>query len=341
MLTKILTRLMQGENLSAETTEQIVERIMSEEISPVLIASFLTALRAKGETTAELVGAARAMRNRAIRIPHQHPLLIDTCGTGGDGSGTFNISTTAAFVLAAAGLTVGKHGNRSISSRSGSADVLEALGARIDLTPAQVATCIERVGIGFMFAPHLHPAMKAVGPVRKELGFRTIFNMLGPLTNPAGATHQVIGVFAADCVAVMARAAAELGAHNVFVVHNECGLDELATCGVSCVVQVTNGTVRTFEVIPEEHRLARCDITDLAGGDPVTNAEITRRIFDGEPGPAANTVILNAALGLVCAEAANSLDDGIALARETIAGGRARQKLSEFIAFTNEASRAA
>lgn len=341
MINEINKSLLEGVDLTSEQTQAVIEGVIDGSISPVQAAAFLTALRIKGETASELIGAARAMRAHVTPIEHTHSILIDTCGTGGDGAGTFNISTTVAFVLAGAGVNVAKHGNRSVSSRSGSADVLESLGARLDLTPQQVASSIDRAGIGFLFAPNLHPAMKAIAPVRRELGFRTIFNLLGPLTNPAFATHQVIGVFDPAYTETVAQTAHALGVERAFVVHNSCGLDELATCGVNRVSTVEDGAVRTFELKAVDLGLAPCEPDNLLGGDADHNAQITRAILDGAAGPALDTVVLNAALGLVCVNMASALDDGISLARTAIASGAARDALNRFVTFTNTVHRAA
>jgi anthranilate phosphoribosyltransferase len=341
MITDMLRELTEGRHLDADDTQRVIEGIIDGSISPVQAAAFLTALRAKGETVNELIGAARAMRAHVTPVNHTHPVVIDTCGTGGDHAGTFNISTTTAFVLAGAGLKVAKHGNRSISSRSGSADVLEALGARLDLNPVQVAACLDRTGIGFLFAPNLHPAMKSIGPVRRELGFRTVFNLLGPLTNPAFATHQVIGVFDPEYIEPVAIAASELGVQGIFAVHNSSGLDELATCGVNYVATVIHGDMYTFEIDPEHLGLPRCQPDALHGGDACDNAQITRDILNNHSGPPLDTVLLNAALGLYCAGAVSEIGQGIEIALESIASGAAREALHQFVSFTNTVHRAA
>ena len=335
MITEVTQKLVCRQHLTAEESQMAVDTIMSGQASPALIAAFITALRVNGETTDEILGAARTMREKVTRIHHKQSVLIDNCGTGGDGAGTFNISTTAAFVLAGAGLTVAKHGNRSISSRCGSADVLQALGARIDLTPEQVGRCIDEIGIGFMFAPLLHPAMKAVAPVRKELGFRTIFNILGPLTNPAFATHQVIGVFDPEYTEVIAEAAAALGVRRVFVVHNHSGIDELAPTGVNKISSISNGSVSTEELDPSELGCRPCSVADLAGGSAEDNASITLSVLKGERGPAYDTVLLNGALGLLAGEVVTSLSEGVSMAREIIDRGKAFERLEEFIQYTS------
>jgi len=332
-------KLMEQVHLSAEESEQVMHAIMSGSTSSTLVAAYLTALRFKGETAAEILGAARTMRARVTRIEHSQDLLLDNCGTGGDGAGTFNISTTTSFVLAAGGIPIGKHGNRSISSRSGSADLLAALGATITLTPEQVAECIDTIGIGFMFAPLLHPAMKEVAPIRKELGFRTVFNLLGPLTNPAFATHQVIGVFDPFYTEIFAEVAHALGVERVYVVHNESNIDELATTGSNKVSTMGENGVETFTIEPEDFGFKRCRIEDLAGGSAEDNAAITRATFDGQTGPGYDTVVLNAALGFLAAGRVTVLEDGIKLAMATIDSGKAREKLEEFVEGTRRFDR--
>jgi len=336
MIAEVIKKLLQHEHLTVEECQQAIDAILSESTSELQVAAFMTALRMKGETADEILGAARAMRAKVTRIDHNQLALIDNCGTGGDCSGTFNVSTTAAFVLAGAGLAVGKHGNRSISSRSGSADVLQALGARIELAPQQVADCIDSIGIGFMFAPLLHPAMKAVAPIRKKLGFRTIFNLLGPLTNPAFATHQVIGVFDPGYTEPIAEVAAALEVRCIYTVHNSSGIDELATTGVNKVSTIIDGAVKTFTIDPKDMGFTYCSMTDLSGGTAEENAGITLSVLGGARGPALDTVILNAALGLLAGERVSSLDDGIELARATIESGKASVKLNDFIQYTNE-----
>ena len=335
MFEEAIDRLIRGEDLSADETEDAMGFIMSGEASPVQIAAYLTALRAKGETSEEILGSARAMRDKVIRVDHHQARLFDNCGTGGDGAGTFNISTTSAFVLAGCGLALGKHGNRCVSSRCGSADLLQALGASIDLAPAEVGKCIDQIGIGFLFAPLLHPAMKEVAPVRKALGFRTIFNILGPLTNPAFATHQLIGVFDAKYTETMALVARDLGIENILVVFNLEGLDEVTTAGTNRISTVSNGRVETFFVEPEDYGFERTSVDLLKGGEAEENAEITRRILSGGSGPGRDTVVLNSALGLVAAGAAGSIGDGIDLAAACIDAGKALGKLEDFVNFTN------
>jgi anthranilate phosphoribosyltransferase len=293
----------------------------------------------KGETVDEVTGFARAMRQNAIPVcPTRRRFLVDTCGTGGDSRGTFNISTTAALVVAGAGLAVSKHGNRSVSSKCGSADVLQALGVCLDLAPQQVATCIDEVGIGFLYAPLLHPAMKhAIGP-RREMGVRTVFNILGPLTNPAGAQVQVLGVYDGALTEMLARVLGSLGCRAAFVVHGADGLDELSTTGPNQVARLQNGRVDTFTLDPLDLDLPRATLSDLEGGDATENAAVIRAILDGMPGPQRDVVLLNSAACLVAGEAAADLPEGLSLAARSIDSGAARAKLGALIDFTNNAS---
>ena len=335
MLKEAIIKLIDRQDLTSDESRAIMEQIMSGDGSAVQIAAYLTALRQKGETSAEIMGSAQAMRENAIRVNHHQPLLFDNCGTGGDGAGTFNISTTASFVLAACGLALGKHGNRSVSSKCGSADLLTALGANINLTPAQIGRCIDKVGIGFLFAPNLHPAMKNVAPIRKELGFRTIFNLLGPLTNPASATHQLIGVFDGKYVPTVAAAARSLGVKRIMVVYNQCRIDELTTAAINEVCFASNGNSENMLIDPSEFGFNKCTIEELGGGTSDENAAITLEILQGQKGPMRDTVILNAAAALMVAESAGSIKDGIKMAGEAIDSGRAQKKLESFIQFTN------
>jgi anthranilate synthase/phosphoribosyltransferase len=332
-----INKVMNGESLSIDEAEEVMSQIMGGEATPAQIGSYLTALRMKAETVAEITGSVRAMRHSAVAVrPQAGPAeLVDTCGTGGDGAGTFNISTTAAFVGAGAGQKVAKHGNRSVSSKSGSADVLLALGVNLDLTPEQVAQAVDKVGIGFLFAPKLHPAMKhAIGP-RRELGVRTIFNILGPLTNPAGALSQVVGVYDERLTEPLARVLAELGSRGAFVVHGHGGLDELTTTGPNRVSRLQNGEVVTEILDPATLGFAPATPADLLGGTAEDNAEITRDILAGRgKGPQRDVVVLNAAAALVAAGKADDLPTGIKLAGESLDSGAALAVLDNFIAFT-------
>ncbi|MBF0285496.1 MAG: anthranilate phosphoribosyltransferase [Magnetococcales bacterium] len=329
-----LARVAAGGSLTQEEARRVMDQIMSGEATGAQIGGYLIALRMKGETPEEIAGSARAMRDKAQRV--QAPgVVVDTCGTGGDGSGTFNISTTTAFVVAGCGVTVAKHGNRSISSRSGSADVLSALGVRIDAELEVVEHCLAKVGIGFLFAPRHHGAMKhAMGP-RKELGLRTVFNLLGPLTNPAGAKRQVIGVFDGAWTDPLAKVLGLLGSERALVVHGEDGLDELTITGPTRVAELgEDGVVRGYTVTPEQFGLTRAPRESLQGGDAEQNAAITRAILQGEPGPRREIVLLNAAAALLAAGLAPSLAEGIALAAAALDSGRAMQKLARLAALS-------
>jgi anthranilate phosphoribosyltransferase len=312
---------------------------MAGEATPAQIGAYLTALRMKGETVPEITGSVRAMRRSALAVqPAVSPMdLVDTCGTGGDGAGTFNISTSAAFVVAGTGQKVAKHGNRSVSSKSGSADVLLALGVNLDLTPEQVAQAIDRVGIGFLFAPKLHPAMKhAIGP-RRELGVRTIFNILGPLTNPAGARSQLIGVYDGKLTEPLAEVLGELGSTGAYVVHGHGGLDELTTTGPNRVSRLRAGDVVTETFDPADLGFTRANPADLTGGTAEENAEITRNILAGrEHGARRDVVVLNAAAALVAAGKATDLAGGLGLANQSIDSGAAQTVLDNFVAFTQQ-----
>lgn len=333
-----IAHLVEGQGLTEAEAEAVMEQIMTGQATPAQIGGFLIALRLKGETVEEVTGFARAMRRNATPVRSRHRLLVDTCGTGGDGRGTFNISTMAAFVIAGAGLAVSKHGNRSVSSNCGSADVLQALGVRLELSPEQVAACIDEVGIGFLYAPLLHPAMKhAIGP-RREMGVRTVFNILGPLTNPAGAQVQMLGVYDGRLTEMMARVLGSLGCRAAFVVHGADGLDELSTTGPNRVTRLQDGQVHTFTLDPLELGLPRARLSDLEGGDAEENAAIFRAVLDGKPGPRRDVVLLNAAACLVAEGSAADLPEGLSLAAQSIDSGAARAKLEALAAFSNNGS---
>jgi len=330
-----IAQLVDGQSLSEAQAEAVMEQIMTGQATPAQIGGLLIALRTKGETAEEVTGFARAMRRKAIPVRPRRAPLVDTCGTGGDGAYTFNISTAAAFVVAAAGLAVAKHGNRSVSSHCGSADVLEALGVWLELPPEQVADCVDEVGIGFLYAPLLHPAMKhAIGP-RREMGVRTVFNILGPLTNPAGAQAQVLGVYDGALTEMMARVLGSLGSGAAFVVHGADGLDELSTTGPNKVSHLHCGRVRTFTLDPSELGLPRASITDLRARDTEENAAIIRFVLDGEPGPRRDVVLLNAAAALTAGGRAECMEEGLDLAAQSIDGRAAQKTLEAMIAFTN------
>lgn len=324
----LIAQVVDGHDLTEEQSAAAMEHLMSGTASPVQAAAFLVALRLKGETVGEITGAARVMREKATRVPHRQSLVVDTCGTGGDRSGTFNISTTSAFVVAGAGVPVAKHGNRAASSQTGSADVLEALGIHLGLRPEQVGQCIDQVGIGFLFAPALHSAMRHVAPVRREMGVRTIFNVLGPLTNPAGAGAQVVGVFRPELTDPLAQVLGNLGVSRAMVVHGLDGLDELSISGPTRVSQYRDGAVRTYEITPEEAGLARAPRAALQGGAPEENARITAAVLSGESGPARDVVLLNAGAALLAAGQAGDLQAGVTLAARSIDSGAAMAALA-------------
>lgn len=322
-----IAKLIEGQNLTQGEMTDVMNQIMSGEATDAQIGAFLIALRIKGESVEEIAGAASVMREKATAIPTQHSVVVDTCGTGGDHSGTFNISTTAAFVVAGTGLCVAKHGNRAATSKSGSADVLKALGVNIEATPEIVSRCLDDVGIGFLFAVSLHGAMKyAIGP-RREVGARTIFNALGPLTNPAGAKRQVIGVYSSALTETLATVLGNLGSDHVFVVHGSDGLDEMTTTGSTRVSELKDGSVSTYDVSPEDFGLSVATASDLAGGDADENAAMTLAILKGETGPKRDIVLLNAAAAIVAGGKAGDLAEGIQVAAESIDSGNALKKL--------------
>lgn len=334
MIREAIKKVVTGRNLSEVEAVSVMGEIMDGEATPAQIASLLTAMHLKGETVDELVGFARVMRQRATRIRSSHPVLVDTCGTGGDGASTFNISTTVAFVIAGAGLPVAKHGNRSVSSKSGSADILEALGVRVDLEPESVSECLDQAGIAFLFAPVLHRAMGHAAAPRREIGIRTIFNILGPLTNPAGAGAQLIGVYSPLLTEMVARVLARLGTRHSFVVHGAGGLDEVSLAGVTVLCEVKKDSVRKGTLDPEKFGLKRYPVAALSGGMPEENAAITRRVLSGEKGPRRDVVVLNASLALVAGGKARDIESGIEMARSTIDSGAALAKLEELVSLT-------
>jgi anthranilate phosphoribosyltransferase len=334
MIKESIAKLIDGNPLSEEEAAAVMDEIMSGEATPAQFGAFVTALRLKGETVDEIAGMARVMRQKALRVTVAGPLL-DTCGTGGDHQGTFNVSTAAAFVCAGAGLRVAKHGNRAMTSRCGSADVLEALGARIDLTPQQVAECLERTGIGFMFAPAFHPAMKFAAGPRREIGVRTVFNILGPLTNPAGATAQVLGVAEPALAEKMAQVLGRLGCEHALVVHGEDGFDEVSVSAPTQVWELAGGGLRRYRVEPSELGLAPAAARDVRGGSPEENAAALRRVLSGERGPLRDFTLLNAAAGLVAGDRAASVSEGIALAAQAVDSGAARESLERFVSVSS------
>lgn len=336
MIKDALAKLADRNDLSEKEAEEVMSEIMDGAATSAQIAAYLMGLRQKGETVDEIAGSARAMRARAVRIQVGSSIVLDTCGTGGDGGHTFNISTTAAFVVAGAGLTVAKHGNRSISSKSGSADVLSALGVKIDLQPERVADCINEVGIGFLFAPLFHGAMKYCAAPRQELGIRTLLNVLGPLTNPAGATHQVLGVYDARLTEVMAKVLVQLGSQHCFVLHGMDGLDELTICDRTKVSEGRAGVVSNYFVAPEEFDLPRVHKKEIAGGTPDVNARIAKEILQGKKGPRRDIVCLNAAAAIVAGQLAKTLKDGLRVAQHALDSGAAAEKLDRLVAWTQK-----
>ncbi len=332
----VIKKLSENKNLTALECRDAIEQIMDGTATPAQTAAFLTALRLKGETTEEILGAALVMRDRVRPVRHHQKAVFDNCGTGGDGSGTFNISTTAAFVIAGCGVPVAKHGNRSISSRCGSADVLRQLGVEISLTPEQISECIDKIGIGFLFAPNLHPAMKAVAPVRKELGFRTIFNLVGPLTNPAFADHQLIGVFNGNYLRKIAEAARGLGIKRIMVAFNVNGIDEITTSGINEICFSENGSIESMELDPRQFGYKPCTIEDLKGGDSKENAAITLSVLNGHKGPKRDTVVLSSAVSLFISEKIDSIGEGIKMAEDCLDSGRALDKLQSLVQFSRE-----
>lgn len=332
-----IEKLVNRIDLSEAETVDIMNQIMTGEATPLQIAAILTAVRMKGETVDEITGAARVMREKAHRVHVGAKTVLDTCGTGGDQKGTFNISTTTAFVLAGAGVNVAKHGNRSVSSQSGSADVLGALGVKVDAPKERVEQCIAEIGIGFLFAPLLHEAMKYAVQPRRDIGIRTIFNLLGPLTNPAMATHQLIGLYSGDLVAVIARVLKNLGSARAMVVHGLEGLDEISLCGPTRVAELRDGAIKEYTVRPEQFGLRPCGIEELHGGNPQESAAIVRAVLDGKKGPARDVVLLNSGAALYVSGVAASIAEGIGLAAESIDSGSARRKLAELVALTNAA----
>ncbi|MGK7344748.1 MAG: anthranilate phosphoribosyltransferase [Candidatus Nitrospinota bacterium M3_3B_026] len=326
-----IAKVIEGESLTEDEMAAVMEQVMTGGASEAQIGAFLTALRMKGETVDEITGAARVMRAKALHVDAGPGPVVDTCGTGGDLSGTFNISTTAAFIAAGAGLTVAKHGNRSVSSKSGSADVLKALGVDIEAEVERVEECLKDVGIGFLFAPLMHSAMKyAVGP-RREIGVRTVFNVLGPLTNPAGAAAQVVGVYDDALVEPIAEVLKNLGANHVFVVHGSDGLDEITVTGATRVAEMKDGEVRVFTITPERFEMPAYDPKDIKGGGAGENARITRAVLEGAEGAPRDISILNAAAAICAGGEAATLEKGVEKAREAIDSGAAREKLERMI----------
>ena len=330
-----IATVIEGRDLDEADMETVMRLIMTGQATPAQIGGFLVGLRMKGETVDEIVAAARVMRELATAVDVSGPHLVDTCGTGGDGASTFNISTASAIVTAAAGGRVAKHGNRSVSSSSGSADVLEAAGVKLDLNPAQVAACIDRVGVGFLFAPQHHSAMKhAIGP-RREMRVRTLFNLLGPLTNPAAAPNQVLGVFSADWVEPLAQVLKQLGSQHVLVVHAEDGLDEISIAAPTRVAELRDGKISTYTVTPEEFGMQRASLDTIAVENAAQSLAMIGTVFDDQPGPARNIVCLNAGAAIYAAGLTVSLQQGVERASEVIASGGAKQTFASLIETSN------
>ena len=336
MIQQALADLLEGRDLGRERAREVMDEIMRGEATQAQMGGFLVALRLKGETADEIAGCAEAMREHVLPVSPKRDDLVDTAGTGGDGANTFNISTAAALVAAAAGAAVAKHGNRAASSATGAADVLEALGFRIELPPHRIERSIDELGFGFLFAQAHHPAMRHAAPVRRELATRTVFNVLGPLTNPAGARAQVVGVYAAELVPKLAATLVQLDARRAYVVHGAGGIDELSPCGPNLVAEVKAGKVREYELDPLDLGIARCDPTELRGGDPATNAQALRDVLGGADGGHRSAVLLNAAGAIAAAGRAADLREGLALAREAVDTGAAAARLDELVRFSNE-----
>lgn len=332
-----IEKLVNRVNLSEAEMISVMNEIMTGEATPLQVASFLTALRMKGETVQEITGAARVMREKAHRIKVRSKTVVDTCGTGGDQKGTFNISTTCAFVLAGAGVPVAKHGNRSVSSQSGSADVLAVLGVKVDAPRERVEACIEKIGIGFLFAPLLHEAMKYAVQPRRDIGIRTIFNLLGPLTNPAMATHQLIGLYSGELIGTIAHVLKNLGSTRAMVVHGNEGMDEISLCGPTRIAELRDGVVTEYVLEPETVGLKKCRLEDLRGGSAEESAAVVRAVLQGKKGANRDVVLLNSGAALYVSGTVASVAEGMRLAAESIDSGRAQQKLEGLVRMSNAA----
>jgi len=333
---KAIAKIMEHQELAKEEMRSVMQAIMTGEATPAQIGGFLVGLRMKGETVDEITAAAGVMRDLSTKVKVSSANLVDTCGTGGDGAKTFNISTASAFVVAAAGANVAKHGNRSVSSKSGSADVLEAAGVNLNLSAEQVGQCINEVGVGFMFAPNHHGAMKhAIGP-RREMGVRTIFNVLGPLTNPADAPNQVLGVFSETLVEPLAHVLANMGSEHVLVVHADDGLDEISIGSSTAVAELNDGKVKTYRISPQDFGFESANLSSLCVDSVEQSLKMVQGVLDGTAGPAADIVLLNAGAAIYAAGKADSLADGVESARQAIGSGKARAKLDELVAITNK-----
>jgi len=339
LVRQMIQQLQAGQSISREQTHKVFSLIMQGEVTPAQIGALLMGLTIHGETAEIVAGAAQAMRAAATHVHPNSTGLLDTCGTGGDGASTFNISTAVSIVVASCGQPVAKHGNRAMSSKSGAADVLEALGVKLELTPEQVANCVDEVGIGFLFAPSLHPAMRHAGPIRRELGIRTLFNILGPLTNPANAEYQLLGVYAEDRLELVADALKKLGIKRALVVHGRDGLDEITTTGITDAFLVEEDCdIEPFEIDPSAFGMPFATAKALKGGDASYNAEIIKHIFAGQAGAARDIILLNAGAALWVAQHVNSIGDGITMAAEAIDSGKAEETLAALIHFTQNQS---
>lgn len=333
---ELLQKVVAGQDLTREEAGRAMDMMLEGTVSPVLVSSFLTALRMKGETVEEIVGCCEMMKSKGGSVHLDHDNYIDFVGTGGDGTNTFNVSTTSMFVCAAAGVTLAKHGNRAASSKSGSADLLEALGVNIMLEPAEVEECVKTTGMGFMNAQKFHKAMKNVAPIRKELGIRTIFNMLGPLSNPSGATRQVIGVFSREMVPVFAMVMKEMGVKNALVICGSDGMDEITVTGKTYVNEIKDGNITAYEIDPRDYGIEYAKPEDIKGGTGEDNAEIAKAIFAGEKGPKRDIVVMNSAAGIYIGGKASSYAEAVEIARNVIDSGKVIEKVNELVEFTNK-----
>jgi anthranilate phosphoribosyltransferase len=334
--TKNLNLIIQQKNLDQADMSSMVMDIFTGSITDAQIGAFIAALATKGETFEELAGAARTMRRKAVRIQTNSNTVVDTCGTGGDSTGTFNISTTTAFVVAGCGITVAKHGNRNISSECGSADLLEELGVNIDIDPEIIEEAVNEIGIGFLFAPKFHGSMRHAGKARKDVGIRSIFNMLGPLTNPAAAKYQLIGVYAPELTEMFARTLKLLGTKKAFIVHGHDGMDEITTTELTRITELNNGSIKSYDLDPINYFESYADPQDIKGGNKKINAEITKSVLNGEKGAKREIVLLNASAALVAAEQAKDIVSGIRMAEESIDSGKANKKLNALLEFTRD-----
>lgn len=339
MIQEAIEELSKGRDLSSDSMQLVMEEIMTGKVDTQQTVSFLSGLSLKGETVEELTAAVKVMRKHSLKIRTKHKVILDTCGTGGDSLGTFNISTVVAFVASGCGIAVAKHGNRSVSSRCGSADILEALGVNIHMTQERLGECLDDIGIAFLFAQNLHPAMRYAMPARKQLGKRTMFNLLGPLSNPAQATHQLVGVYDRRWTESLAGVLGNLGTTHALIVHGEDGLDEISTTTKTDISEQVKGEIRNYQVTPEDFGFKRAKFEDLAGGTAPDNAHILQDILRGEPGPKRDIVLLNAGAAIYVADQASSLKEGIELARQSIDSQKAREKLEQLRGFSlNEKS---